>query len=135
MGLPNHILQDLIATACRVSTFVYAPYSHFPVGAAVLAEHDEIFAGCNVENASYSLAICAERNAIFQVVAHGKTSIKAVVIYTPTSKPVAPCGACRQVIYEFGLEADVISVCEGADRIQKKPLDLLPEVFGLHNLP
>jgi cytidine deaminase len=135
MVLSSPILQELIAAARRASACSYAPYSHLHIGAAVLTEHGEIFAGCNVENASYSLTICAERNAIFQAVAKGKTHIKAVVIYTPTSKPVAPCGACRQVIYEFGPDADVVSICEGADILHKKLCELLPEVFGSRDLP
>ena len=83
----------------------YCRYSKFRVGAAVLSDDDKIFAGCNVENASYGLTICAERNAIFQAVAKGELSndrkIKAVVIVTSAEEVTAPCGACRQVIYEF----------------------------------
>src|SRR5204863_9331542 len=76
----------------------YCDYSDFAVGAAVLTESGEIFVGCNVENASYGLTMCAERNAIFQALAHGRRDVKAVVVVTPTETPTTPCGACRQVI-------------------------------------
>lgn len=134
MSLPHGILQELITAAHSASEFSYSPYSRFRVGAAVLTEHDKIFVGCNVENASYGLTMCAERNAVFQAIAKGKRRIKAVLVYTPTSKPVTPCGACRQVIYEFGPEADIISVCNGSDVIHKKVFDLLPNAFGSQDL-
>src|SRR5271169_5350356 len=93
---------DLIAAARQAASHAYCPYSRFHVGAAILTGRGGIFAGCNVENASYGLTICAERNAIFQAVARqGATKIRAVLVYTPTKKPTAPCGACRQVINEF----------------------------------
>src|SRR5262245_35405386 len=134
MSLLNSTLQELIAAARRASEFAYSPYSRFPVGAAVLTENDEIFLGCNVENASYGLSMCAERNAIFQAIAKGKVHIKAVAIYTPSPHPAAPCGACRQVMHEFGPEADIISVCNGPKVIRKKLFDLLPEAFGPQNI-
>src|SRR5262245_46017901 len=110
--LDDQILQEMITQARTASEKAYCPYSKFRVGAAVLAESGEIFAGCNVENASYGLTICAERNAIFQMVARAHRRVRAVVVYTPTTKPSAPCGACRQIINEFGPEALIISVCD-----------------------
>ena len=100
---PQHY-SELVAAARAAAARAYCPYSHFQVGAAVLTGSGEIFAGCNVENASYGLTICAERNAVFQAVARGRgpLSICAVVVFTPTATPTAPCGACRQVINEFG---------------------------------
>ena len=89
----------------------------------MLTDRGEIFAGCNVENASYGLTICAERNAIFQAVAQRlerRWSIRAVVVFTPTPEPTAPCGACRQVINEFGPDAEVISVCDGPATITNR---------------
>src|SRR5258707_15687060 len=83
----------------------YAPYSKYRVGAAVLAGSGKIYAGCNVENASYGLCNCAERTAIFTAIAAGERKVKAVVVYTPTRIPTMPCGACRQVINEFGPQA------------------------------
>src|SRR4051794_18230299 len=88
----------------------YAPYSKFRVGAAVLGGSGKIYAGCNVENASYGLCNCAERTAIFTAVAAGERAIRAVAVFTPTPGLTMPCGACRQVINEFGPEAQVISI-------------------------
>jgi cytidine deaminase len=108
----------------------YAPYSRFPVGAAVLGGSGKIYAGCNVENASYGLCNCGERTAIFSAVAAGERSIRAVAVYTPTRLPTAPCGACRQVIHEFGPDALIISVCDAKGRIETKLSALLPGAFG-----
>jgi cytidine deaminase len=123
-------IEALIAAARKASKNAYAPYSHFPVGAAVLTDGGEIFTGANVENASYGLTICAERNAIFQAVATGVRRIRAVAIYTPTPAATPPCGACRQVIREFGPDADVYSVCDGPEILHHKLAALLPEAFG-----
>src|SRR5262249_29534130 len=112
----------------------YCPYSKFRVGAAVLTERGEVFAGCNVENASYGLTICAERNAIFQMVSKAQTAIRALVIYTPTKTPSAPRGACRQVINEFGTAAEIISYCDGPEVLHKDLSELLPDAFGPRNL-
>jgi len=132
--IPESTLKDLIAKARDVSEHAYSPYSKFHVGATVLTDSGEIFSGCNVENASYKLTICAERNAIFQMVARSKRRIKTVVIYTPTQTPAAPCGACRQVINEFGPNACVISVCDGPERLETTLDMLLPSAFGPKNL-
>jgi cytidine deaminase len=96
----------------------------------VLAANGQIFAGCNVENASFGLTICAERNAVFQAIAAGARDIVAVAVYTPTPDPVAPCGACRQVIVEFGA-AEVRSHCDGAGTLRWTARQLLPGAFGL----
>ena len=111
----------------------YCPYSKFQVGAAVLSNTGDIYAGCNVENASYGLTICAERNAIVQMVAKAQHQIQTLVIYTPTEVPTAPCGACRQVIYEFGPDARIVSICDGPERIDTTLSKLLPLAFGLKN--
>src|SRR3954470_3204153 len=112
----------------------YAPYSKFRVGAAVLGGSGKIYAGCNVENASYGLCNCAERTAIFTAAAAGERQLKAVIVYTPTPTPTMPCGACRQVINEFGPRAVVISVCNSAKRIETTLPALLSEAFGPENL-
>lgn len=104
------------------------------MGAAVLCADGSVFAGCNVENASYGLTICAERNAVFQAVAQGQSRIVAVAIYTPTPNPTAPCGACRQVLNEFGPSATVLCLCDGPDRIETTLDQLLPGAFGPQNL-
>jgi cytidine deaminase len=132
--LSEKTLRDMAARAKAVSEQAYCPYSNFRVGAVVLTDDGSMFEGCNVENASYGLTICAERNAIFQMAARAKRKIIAIVIYTPTPTPSAPCGACRQVINEFGPDALVMSVCDGPDVLKKKLSDLLPDAFGPANL-
>jgi len=93
-----------------------------------------MFSGCNVENASYGLTNCAERTAIFSMVAAGETNFEAIVVYTPTETPTAPCGACRQVLFEFNPEAEVISICEGTEVRRTLVRDLLPGAFGPKSL-
>jgi cytidine deaminase len=132
--LSEAALKDLIAKAKGASNNAYCPYSKFRVGAAVLTSTGNILTGCNVENASYGLTICAERNAVFQMVAQRMQKIEALAIYTPTPMPSAPCGPCRQVINEFGPDALIISVCDGPDVLKKKLSDLLPDAFGPANL-
>jgi cytidine deaminase len=132
--LPEKTLKDLVARARNASEHAYCPYSKFRVGAALLTEDDRIFSGCNVENASYGLTICAERNAVFQMVAQARNMIRALVVYTPTPKPTTPCGGCRQVINEFGPDALIISVCDGPEVLRKKLSELLPAAFGPANL-
>jgi len=123
-------LRRLEKSARMAAGRTYSPYSKFPVGAAVLGGSGKIFAGCNVENASFGLCNCAERTAIFSAVAAGEKSVSAVAIYTPTALPTAPCGACRQVINEFGPDAIVISVCDSKNRIETRLSALLPAAFG-----
>jgi cytidine deaminase len=130
----GNTLQAMANRAKIISERAYCPYSNFRVGAVVLTDDGQMFEGCNVENASYGLTICAERSAVFQMVARAKQDIIALVIYTPTPEPAAPCGACRQVINEFGPEALIISVCDGTDVLKKKLSDLLPGAFGPANL-
>lgn len=111
----------------------HAPYSNFRVGAAVLTEQNEVFTGCNVENASYGLTNCAERSAIFTAVQQtkaGKLRIRAVAVVNGDELPCSPCGACRQVIFEFGDNAIVIF--KGQKGYQEMAIqDLLPESFRL----
>jgi cytidine deaminase len=124
-------LEKLARAAAQSS---YSPYSEFPVGAAIVCGSGKIFTGCNVENASYGLCNCAERTALFSAAATGERVVRAVVVYTPTPTPSSPCGACRQVINEFGPDAVVISVCDGLDRIETTLSALLPAAFGPNNL-
>jgi cytidine deaminase len=123
-------LRRLEKAAKAAAAKAYAPYSEFRVGSAVLGRTGKVYSGCNVENASYGLCNCAERTAIFTAVAAGETSVRAVAVYTPTPLPTAPCGACRQVIHEFGPEALVISVCDAKNRIETRLSALLPAAFG-----
>ena len=129
-------LKKLTAAAKTAAGRAYAPYSRFRVGAAVLTTTGKIHAGCNVENASYGLTNCAERAAIFNAVAAGEKNLRlsCVVVYTPTKTATAPCGACRQVIYEFGPEARVLSCCDGADQLDVSIGALLPGAFGPQDL-
>ena len=94
--------EQLLDAATAVRLRAYAPYSNFQVGAALLAKDGRIFTGCNVENLSYGLTICAERNAIFAAVAAGVREFAAIAMVADTREPVSPCGACRQVMAEFG---------------------------------
>lgn len=126
--------RRLVNAARRAASHAYTPYSKFPVGAAVLTASGKIFSGCNVENASFGLCNCAERSAIFSAVSAGERVVQAVAVYTPTKSLTAPCGACRQVINEFGPDAWVISVCDNEQTSETSLSDLLPSAFGPKNL-
>jgi cytidine deaminase len=116
------------------SKSAYAPYSDFRVGAAILTEDGEIHAGCNVENASYGLAICAERNAAAAMVLANPEDreVRLVAIFSPDAAPCFPCGACRQVLREFGCKEVVV---EGASGLRRYPFEeILPHAFGPEDL-
>jgi cytidine deaminase len=130
-ALDDAALASLVSRARAAAAAAYAPYSRFRVGAALLADDGSVFAGCNVENASYGLTICAERSAVFQMVTAGRRAVQAIVVYTPTPLPTAPCGACRQVLHEFGRDAVVVSVCDGPEVKRNRVADLLPGAFEL----
>lgn len=127
-------MNRLHQVAKFASEKAYCPYSKFKVGAAVLSADKQIYAGCNVENASYGLTICAERNAVFRAVTAGVKEIIAVAIYTPTPTPSASCGACRQVLLEFGPDARVMSFCDGDDVLMSTVSAWLPQAFRPENL-
>ncbi|MEP1032311.1 cytidine deaminase [Ekhidna sp.] len=117
--------------AKKVAKQAYAPYSKFKVGCALLTKSGNVYTGCNVENASYGLTICAERNAIAQAInQEGNVEIETIVVYTPTPTPTPPCGACRQVIHEFG-NPKVFSFCETDDFTSHQMSELLPNAFDL----
>lgn len=135
---PGRLSPTLLARLTRAARAAarasYSPYSHFPVGAAVLTASGRIYAGCNVENASFGLCNCAERTALFTAVAAGERRFRAVVVFTPTATPTLPCGACRQVINEFAPAAIIVSACDsGAPQVTSTP-ELLPHAFGPANL-
>ena len=135
MELPAAVIEDLKRRARDAARLAYAPYSRFPVGAAVLCDDDKVYTGANVENASYSLAMCAERNAIFQAIANGARRIRAVAVYTPTTTVTTPCGACRQVIIEFGGDVLVVCCADNTAAEQRYSIgELLPQAFGPANL-
>jgi len=129
-------LQQLIRSATTAYHRAYAPYSQFPVGAAVLDELGTIHHGCNVENAAYPSGSCAEEQAIGSMVAAGGRRIRKIVIIGTSDAPVTPCGACRQRIREFGDSQTVIEVHDVKRGLQKTyGIDaLLPDAFGPHNL-
>jgi cytidine deaminase len=125
--------SDLIARALQVRAKAYAPYSGHAVGAALLAASGEIYLGVNVENAAYPTGTCAERAAVFNAVTHGERSFRAVAV--ATRKGGSPCGACRQVLSEFGLDTVVIIVNENGDIVLETTVSgLLPEAFGPQDL-
>jgi len=131
--------QQLIALATQARMRAYVPYSHFAVGAAILTTDGQMHVGCNVENASYGLTCCAERNAIFGMI--GKSAdadarhIATVVVVTAGNDPATPCGACRQVIREFGSDATVvIANTEGRITLRTTLQELLPYSFGPEQL-
>jgi cytidine deaminase len=122
----------LIAIAKDMLAKAYAPYSQFRVGAAILTEQGNIFTGCNVENVSYGLSICAERNAIAAAVANEggyQVKLKAIAVVNARGVPCSPCGACRQVILEFGKDAVVIFQGENSYQIATAT-QLIPEGFS-----
>jgi len=125
---------DLLAAARMAQACAYAPYSNFAVGAAVLVGDGSIFRGCNIENASFGLTVCAERVALFQAVADGHLDIVAVALVTSSPKLCKPCGACRQVIAEFSQAGNPIAVLSstlGGESALETIADLLPDTFTL----
>lgn len=129
-GITLEEQKELIRLAQDAYAKAYVPYSHYPVGAATLWTSGKTFTGCNVENASYGLTVCAERNSVFQAVAQGERKLKAVAIAVPTETFPSPCGACRQVIREFAEDCLVILI-NGQGEIQLTHLKtLLPDSFG-----
>jgi cytidine deaminase len=124
--------ERLLRSARKVMKNAYAPFSKFRVGAAILTSQGQVFEGCNVENSSYGMTNCAERTAIFSAIAkHGpKLDILAVAVATDHEGPCSPCGACRQVIYEFGPRAVIFYQGKKGPK-QSLITDLLPEGFRL----
>ena len=118
----------LVARARDARARAYAPYSGFAVGAAVLTSDGSVFAAGNVENASYGLTLCAERAAVFAAVAAGHRSLRALALVADGTDPVAPCGACRQVLAEFAGDLPVFSE-SGGRRMEWSLADLLPARF------
>jgi cytidine deaminase len=130
--LPASTRAKLMQSARKVMKNAHAPYSKFRVGASIILSNGKIFSGCNVGNASYGMTNCAERTAIFSAVAElgPKIEIRAVAVVNDHGVPCSPCGACRQVIYEFGPDATIFF--EGANGPKQAHItELLPEGFRL----
>jgi cytidine deaminase len=128
MTLTTQQRSELIQSALSVRHHAYAPYSEYTVGAALLGANGEIFSGVNVENASYPLSMCAERNAIFKAVSEGRKQFLAIAIASDNGG--SPCGACRQVLSDFGLDMAVLVVnAAGEVVLETTVADLLPEAF------
>ncbi|WP_050613893.1 cytidine deaminase [Bacillus testis] len=121
----------LVEQAIQARESAYTPYSKFNVGAAVLTKNDKVFLGCNIENASYGLANCAERTALFKAVSENETEFEAIAIVADTDGPVSPCGACRQVMAEFFDAHTKIYLANLKGDLQETSMDeLLPGYFS-----
>ena len=127
-------MTDVLITAARgAQARAYAPYSNFRVGAALEGADGTVFLGCNVENASYGLTICAERAAVLAAVSAGVTRFRRAVVVSDVDPPAAPCGACRQVLAEFGLDLPIEGVGPRTS-VEWRLSELLPSAFGPEQL-
>lgn len=128
--LTDNQIQKLLKVAGESRAKAYAPYSKFKVGAALLTESGKVFGGCNVENTSYGLTICAERNAFANAVLNGRKKFKALLIFSGTEENAAPCGACRQVITEFAPDDFLIILANKNHELEFFTLsELFPKPF------
>ena len=132
--LTDELRQKIIHTAVEARRWAYAPYSKYPVGAALLTASGRIYDGVNVENAAYPTSMCAERVAVFKAVSQGERQFSAIAVATCNGG--TPCGACRQVLSEFGL-GTIVLIVNGAGAILQETTvgDLLPGAFGPQDLP
>ena len=126
--------DPLIAAATEAREKAFAPYSDFRVGAAVEAEDGTVIPGCNVESASYGLTICAERMAVFTAVARGFRCFKRVAVVTDTATPTPPCGACRQILWEFAPDAEVLLANLAGTVLRFTVRELIPHAFDAKQL-
>mgnify|MGYP001286418110 CR=1 FL=1 len=133
-GLSQKELEALVGHATDASRRAYAPYSGFAVGAALLGASGAIYPGCNVENAAYPLTICAERSAVARAVCEGERRFRAIAVVAAKGGPCAPCGACRQVLFEFDPDMLVVTTGESGELVVRTVRELLPEAFGPGNL-
>lgn len=123
------LLHDLAERARQAQALAYAPYSRFPVGAALRSSDGRVFVGANVENASYGLTVCAERTAMYQAVLAGARQVAAIAICTNLSPPAAPCGMCRQTLAEFAEEAQIVLLSPSGQAQVTTLSTLLPQAF------
>lgn len=122
-------LDALVAQALEVRNNAYAPYSNFKVGAALLGESGRVYLGCNVENSSYGLCVCAERTAVARAIADGERSFKGIVVATQSEPPSPPCGMCRQTLSEFARHLPVVMVNDKGARVDASLDELFPMSF------
>jgi cytidine deaminase len=128
MTLTNELRTTLIQTAIQARKWAYAPYSNYPVGAALLTTSGKVYDGVNVENAAYPTGMCAERVAVFKAVSEGERQFEAIAVVTDNGG--SPCGSCRQVLAEFGLETAVLVADGEGNLIEETTVaDLLPTAF------
>ncbi|MGT2778844.1 cytidine deaminase [Streptococcus intermedius] len=121
---------ELINLAIETSKKAYVPYSHFPIGAVLVAKNGQIFTGVNIENASFGLTNCGERTAIFKAISEGVTDFKELIVYGETKHPISPCGACRQVMAEFfSKDLKVTLVAKDRSTVVMTVKELLPYSF------
>lgn len=126
----NALIDHLIDHATIARGKAYTPYSHFPVGAAVLTTTGEVYTGCNIENASYGATCCAERVALFKAVSQGHRDIRGIAVVAGSQEPVPPCGICRQVMIELAPQAVVAMANLEGKRVVRTVAELLPSPFG-----
>lgn len=128
-------IDKLILEAKKARDFAYAPYSHFKVGAALISKDGQVYHGCNIENAAYSVTNCAERTALFKAYSEGTTQFETLVVIADTDRPVSPCGACRQVISELCPSNMEVILTNLKGDIQKITVaELLPGAFQSNDL-
>ena len=134
MTLQPEKYENLIASAIEVRKWAYVPYSHYPVGAAVLTDSGRIYDGINIESAAFPTTMCAERVAMFKAVSEGERKFEAIAVVTENAG--SPCGSCRQVMAEFGLDTVVvIADAQGKIKFETTVANLLPEAFTPEDLP
>jgi len=121
--------DELVAAARQAQKSAYAPYSGFPVGAALLARDGRVFTGVNVENASYGLSVCAERHAVARAVEAGARDFVAIAVVTDSDEPTMPCGVCRQVLWEFSHDLEVVVEGRSGERVVTTIAELFPQPF------
>jgi cytidine deaminase len=131
--ITDELHQKLIRTAVNIREIAYAPYSNYPVGAALLTAAGDIYSGVNVENAAYPVTVCAERVAVFKAVSEGQREFVAIAVATDNGG--SPCGSCRQVLAEFGLDTQVLIINSAGEVVEEMTVsELLPKAFTPDNL-
>lgn len=123
----ERLYRELIETAKEAALKSYSPYSNFPVGAAVVTSDGSLYSGCNVENRSFGVSVCAERTAFVKAISDGKREFKTVAIFSPQGKDCWPCGLCRQFMSEFGDQIEIVVEGKDGSLICRKLGEILPE--------